>query len=117
MISHRRGHIAFRILDLRKDQLSNLETCLFGHKVKSKEYKGTGTFIVALDLLPDSNYDALYDFLVRNSIPEDSYGLWIGLTTTNYIDEVEVPDYVRKFYKRTGGNIDFSFVFVSPEDE
>ena len=117
MISHRRGHIAFRILDLHKDQLSDLEACLLGHKIKSKEYKGSGTFIVALDLSPDSNYDVLCDFLVRNSIPEGSYGLWIGLTTTNCIDEVEVPDYIRNFYKRTGGNIDFSFVFVSPEDE
>lgn len=107
---YRKEVFYFRIVGMRKELLNNLKTHIVGHTVKTSNYQDTDTLVCSLEIMSNYDYSGLAYFLNFNSIPCESYGIYVSLVTERDNDGVHLPDYALQFYKTIGGNIDFSFV-------
>ena len=105
---YRNEEVSFRIVGLPSELLSEFKKCVDESDLEMARYEDTDSFVVCVTIKKDSDYQNLYDFIVNNKIPEDSYGIYVSLVTESDHDGVRVPDYASALVKKLGGKIDFS---------
>lgn len=117
MGSYRKVRFSFRI-----DGLSPKKIELFKGKVKS----ATNVHVSALrddpavstlsfDLQDRTSYSDLIRFLKAQRVKKSCYGIWVLLSESRQEGGVHVPQHILKLYEKTGGNLDFSYVWCTYE--
>ena len=109
---YRKEKIIFRFVDIPDELLPSLKEALEGIEMRVKRREGGKTMVVAFDLDENTNYEKLWSFIIERRIPPSQYGLWISLVTDTDNGGVHVPEYAIELYRRTGGQLDFSFVVI-----
>jgi hypothetical protein len=60
-------------------------------------------------------YGDLIRFLKAHRVKKSCYGIWVSLLESRQEGGVHVPLYILKLYEKTGGNLDFSYVWCTYE--
>ena len=55
------------------------------------------------------------NFIKKYGLHPTDYGIFISLNSSKRFEEVKVPRNILKFYRRFGGQIDFSYIFIEEE--
>lgn len=111
--TYRKERILFRFVNLTNDKLEILKQLLPDHEFEIGKNRNTKKGLVALfELKQNQKYDEIIRFIHQFEIPSSDYGLWISLVTDNDNGGVHVPPYAIELFRKTGGDLDFSFVVV-----
>lgn len=108
---------SFRFVNLPPKETIKFREISNDWKPRIKKYKNLENFVITFQIAPNTSYHSLINFIKENKIERALYGFFISLETNSDMDGVHVPDYILDLYKKVGGNIDFSFIFINEEDE
>lgn len=117
MRRRRKVRFAFRILGLTQKQIQLLKSEVKAAKNASvsKLREDPAVSTVVFGLRSGASYKDLIRFLEVHQIKKSCRGIWISFTSSRDIDGVHVPKYVVKLYEKSGGDLDFSCVWLSYE--
>jgi hypothetical protein len=107
----RKEEYHFRIIGLEQSLVDLLEKELRPAGFTKKIYNDTKNYTISFPITQATNQKGIADFLSVNKIPDSKYGFFASLTTTKDIDGLEFPDFVSRFHKLVGGNIDVSVLY------
>jgi hypothetical protein len=107
----RKEEYYFRIIGLIPSLAELFEKEVIVTNFAKKLNKDTNCFVVSFPITERIDQEKVFNFLKNNKISEVSYGFFASLTTKNDIDGLEFPEYVVRFHKLVGGNIDVSVIY------
>jgi hypothetical protein len=106
----------FRFFSLSRDQGDNLRKTYFYDDIKAMANKSSpDRFTISIPLKESLALGPLREFISDEHLGSEDYGLFVSLVTDRETAIVEVPKFVRDFFKEVGGRIDFSFTIVPLE--
>src|SRR4051812_20510961 len=115
-MGHRNERIGFRFLKLSHSDAEHLSK--FAEEPTVRLKKGTSDeYVLSFWMRDDGKYDWLIDLIRARGFSEEDYGFFVSLVTERDSDGVSLPEFARKLFRQTGGRMDFSFTFVTDEDE
>jgi hypothetical protein len=83
-----------------------------GQVLKTSRLKTTKEHVVYFEVRKKMKLKLLCDFIQKNNIDSQKYGVWISLVTELDSDGVHVPDFAVDLIRSTEGKLDFSFTSV-----
>lgn len=106
----------FRFLRLNGEQAKDLVRLCPDATIRSRAGEA-GVLVGSFRLVEGEPYGWITDLVARHRIDEEDYGIFVSLVTEMDTDIIRVPRFVAELYRRTGGVLDFSYTYVSPEEE
>lgn len=100
-------NISIRILNIHLEKCIEMEGSLKDFQYKKWELKNSDLCNFVVPISDDTNIDKLVEIVQLYDVKD--YGIWVSLLSSYDHGGVKVPDYVMKFHKEIGGDLDFSY--------
>jgi hypothetical protein len=115
---YHREKYSFRILNITAKEVYSFKKIFnnFSYKV-NKYFKDKEKFVISTEVIENIDCGKLKEFIKKNNLPKESYGIYASLVTGTDSDGLTVPDRIIDFYAKIGGTIDFSFTFIEDDEE
>ena len=102
--SYRYVGVDAKVVDILKKTLGYLNPII--------NRNAENSYVVILALDSRINPDDIHDFNKDLKLPSDKYGVYISFFTEYDHAGFNLPEYVREFYLKVGGQFDVSFVNI-----
>jgi hypothetical protein len=77
-----------------------------------RSWKNPRRFVVSWPFSKKIPSSRIMNFIRKYRIESSNYGIYISLSASKKSEKVEIPKKVLSFYKRFGGQIDFSYIYI-----
>jgi len=106
----------FRILNISQKEVSLLQSSIGSAKCWIKNTSDSEKNNFGFLITEDVDFSMFFIQFESLKISKDSFGLFVSMTMYQDHDGLQMPQYVLDFYQKTGGQVDFSVVFVDDSD-
>lgn len=110
---NRTEEYCLRLVNLSAADANRIVREISSPGIEMAKMKGTEHFVVVIPLSDTSDFEALGSLV--QTINEEDYGIYASLVTDRDNDGIRVPAVIRKFWKKNGGQMDFSFVVIDED--
>ena len=108
-------NFSFRILNLKPkifDQFCKLAIIERIYYRVGRSWNDPKRFVVLWPFFQKMPSQRVMNFIKKHQIQPTDYGIFISLSTSKKSEEIKLPRNILSFYRRFGGQIDFSYIFI-----
>jgi hypothetical protein len=111
----RKEQVFFRVVGLSSAKLDGFRQRLDGIPIQAKQRKAADDYVASIELSGPDVCDAISQAL--DAFPLDApFGVYVSLLTENESDGVRLAPFIGKFWRSIGGDLDFSFTVIAPDE-
>jgi hypothetical protein len=114
-MANKKINFDFRILNLKPeifDQFCKLAIIEKIYYRVGRFWNNPKRFVVLWPISEKTPSRRVMVFIKKYKIQSSDYGIFISLNASKQSEEVKIPRNILDFYKRFGGQIDFSYIFI-----
>src|SRR3954463_352716 len=107
----------FRFFHLSREQGDKLRSTYFYDGIRAMANRDfPGQFVISIPLTGSLDLAPICDFVRAEHLEESEYGVFISLLTERETAIVTAPDFIRRLVRDVGGQIEFSFTVIHPDE-
>lgn len=104
-------NFSFRLNNLDEEIAFAIKNILTGIDFTFNKKRKDNRYVILFDnISPTFDIDLIIRVIKDFNLEEDDYGLWISINSEYGHGGGFIPKEIREFYKKTGGQIDFSYL-------
>ena len=114
-MANKKINFSFRIINLKPkifDQFCKLAIIEKIYYRVGRSWKYPKRLVVSWPFSQKIPSRRVMNFIKKHQIQSTDYGIFISLSTSKKSEEVKIPRNILSFYRRFGGQIDFSYIFI-----